>query len=701
MRLTALCVCGTLLAFSILSWTIADSDEGGPLGDQGFGPCVATLRPEGLCRQGQDDSLCPYLFSLPPLTFHLPKQLRELDKIVEELQKLKDNVDQLRKMCADCTVSQTERECERQRERHHDALNEGTDGHNDERNWLNERNPEECRTDRVKAENAMERDSDFDSEKRTSSKEEDRKKWEEERVSAKRVVKVNEKDVEAEKEGKTQTDGAKGKDKLRQEKVPTTGENERMVDMGRKSVVDKNNRETPTEINKEKERERKEKVDGERTLENGKERKVTTYIKNKEKTEESDHHVWRDERKETDKKTETAEDRGSDGIKMSEDRDEHTNKEREQHSEERRKEMEKGIKVERNNEKPKQTESIGRAEKEKTIKEGELEEDGETGQEIKTEGGKTVQSVQRDGDGELASSKSTEGTDFVSISPTDSIISLAPRHDSMDPNTAITITSSLPSPPLSSSTPHLITDVDQGTAITADGLPTQSTGLRTEDTEFRPKNQDHKMKTTTLGPKTSNRLKTGPFPHLHTHSEGFTVSPNRRIMSDLRPQTAGLPPSSPMTTRPNTIMRGILQSVVPSTSPGSTKTNPASYTDSSLQAQIHHNVQETAPTQTPDPHKAMVPVPSSIAPTASTTNPDLRSTTPATSGPVPLAAESSTPSARELRVKINQVAAFFNKSLSPNKRPPDRRPKELPEDSSRPDSKLPTLKPSKGKTDYI
>ncbi|XP_034390532.1 fibroleukin-like [Cyclopterus lumpus] len=141
MRLPALCICGTLLALSSLSATIADDDEGELLVDHGFGPCAATLRPEGPCRPGQDESMCPFLFSLPPLTLYLPKQLRELDKIVKDLQKLKDNVDQLRKMCVDCTVSQTVNECGRQGEGEHVKLNEGTARHRDETNWLNERNP--------------------------------------------------------------------------------------------------------------------------------------------------------------------------------------------------------------------------------------------------------------------------------------------------------------------------------------------------------------------------------------------------------------------------------------------------------------------------------------------------------------------------------------------------------------------------------
>uniref|UniRef100_A0A8C3A5Z3 Fibrinogen like 2 n=1 Tax=Cyclopterus lumpus TaxID=8103 RepID=A0A8C3A5Z3_CYCLU len=201
MRLPALCICGTLLALSSLSATIADDDEGELLVDHGFGPCAATLRPEGPCRPGQDESMCPFLFSLPPLTLYLPKQLRELDKIVKDLQKLKDNVDQLRKMCVDCTVSQT----------------------------------------------------------------------------------VNEL---AEKDGKNKTEG---KDKLGQAKVPTSAGNEKIVDMIRKKVVEKNNRET--DRNKDKDGKWNSKGDPDDTLENGKNSKSTSNVKNKDKTEESDHHI--------------------------------------------------------------------------------------------------------------------------------------------------------------------------------------------------------------------------------------------------------------------------------------------------------------------------------------------------------------------------------------------------------------------------
>ncbi|KAL6106915.1 fgl2 [Pungitius sinensis] len=94
----------------------------------------------------------------------------------------------------------------------------------------------------------------------------------------------------------------------------------------------------------------------------------------------------------------------------------------------------------------------------------------------------------------------------------------------------------------------------------------------------------------------------------------------------------------------------------------------------------------------------MIPVPTPSNSTSSTTSPDLRSATPSTSGPEPPAAESSTPSARELRVKIHQVDAFFSNSLSPNGRPPDGPPEDHPEENqggSRPESKQSTFKPSK------
>lgn len=557
MRLTALCVCGTLLAFSSLSWTTVDSDEGILLEHSGFGPCAVTLRPEGPCKQGQDESTCPYIISVPPLTVHLPKQLRELGKIVKDLQKLKDNVDQLRQMCADCTVRQTERECGRQREREHEKLNVGTDRYEDERHWLNERNPEslkdfsqECGTNRVKAENTLEGNSDTDSEKRTILEEKGKNKWEGERQRDKGVIKDEKKLQVVKKDGETQAGRAKGKDKLKPATVPTAGGDEGIVDMVIKKVVEKNNREGETDRNKGKNGKGNSKGDREDMLENGKERKIMKDIKNKEKTEESDHHVWRDETKEAEENTQTEEDRGSDGIKMSEDHGEHTNKEREQHRKERKGEMEKGAKVERNNKKPKQTESIGRIEQEKTIKEGEVEEDKQTEKEIKTEVEKMVQGVQRDSDGELASSKATERTDFASISTTLSSSTFSPRHDSMDSNEAITFASSLGSPPLTSSTLLLITGVNQRMTTTADGLRTQSTGLRAAAISEYPSPDVEAGFRTTSRPTTTATISTvvGPGQEISSATTRFTSTTSARPGTSLQQRVSSTTATATTTT---------------------------------------------------------------------------------------------------------------------------------------------------------
>ncbi|KAI3371422.1 hypothetical protein L3Q82_024021 [Scortum barcoo] len=530
MRLTALCVFATLLGFLSLSWTTADSAEGDLLGDNGFGPCAAILRPEGPCREGEDESTCPYLFSLPPLTVHLPKQLKELERIVMDLEKLKDNVDQLRKMCADCTVSQTERECGGQRVRERERLNVGMDRGKDEGNPGRLKDTgQEC----GRVEKTMEEDGDTASGKREILEEEGRKKWEAEKESNKGVIKINEKEgvlkEMSENDGKTQTEGANRKDSLGQAKVTTAGENERIVDVVRKKVAEKNsinNRETEAGRHKEKDGKGYSKGDREDKLENGKEKKITSNVKNTEKTKESDHHVWRDE---TEKKTQIEDDRGSDGIKMSQEHGEHTDEEREQ---ERKKEMEKGIKVERNNEKPKQTGSTGHAEKEKTIKAGEVEEENrETGKEIKTGGEKTVQSIQRDSDGELASSKATEKTDFVSISLTPhSTISLAPRHDSIDSGEAVTLASSLPSPPLSGSTSHLITDGKRGMTITSDGLSTQRPDLAVAGISKQPSPDAETGSRTTSRPTTATTVSSlgGQGQQMTSDSTSFTSTSSAR-----------------------------------------------------------------------------------------------------------------------------------------------------------------------------
>ncbi|XP_015258926.1 PREDICTED: fibroleukin-like isoform X3 [Cyprinodon variegatus] len=115
MRLTVLCVCGTLVAFLSLSRTRAE--EGIPLEDRGFGPCLATFRPVGACKPGEHDSTCPYHISLPPLDVHLPLHFLGLENIMQDLQNLKDSVDELREMCADCTGGRAGRNCGKQSER--------------------------------------------------------------------------------------------------------------------------------------------------------------------------------------------------------------------------------------------------------------------------------------------------------------------------------------------------------------------------------------------------------------------------------------------------------------------------------------------------------------------------------------------------------------------------------------------------------
>ncbi|GAA6217667.1 proteoglycan 4-like [Lates japonicus] len=495
MRLTALCLCGTLLALSSLSWTTADSDEGDLLEDTGFGPCAATLRLERPCRQGQDENTCPYLFSLPPLTVHLPKQLRELEKIMKDLQKLKDNVDQLREMCADCTPNSDQ---------------DSTPG-------------QKLPLDRI-------------------NKPPDQKpKPKEDIPNSGHIPKLPSKNPDLSTDRKT-----KPNVKPKPGQVPQTG-----LKTPRPGQMPKlNPKSMPDEIPKA-------------------------------------------ESNRTSKPRPPPRHRPPTGP---------------------------------------------------TLKPG-------------------ATSAQRPKPaGQLKQGPKTK-TD-------------------LDP-------------------PHISRTTSDGIQNSQTDMPPTSVPIKQTaevthppwDTEFSPSTK----KTITLGPKTSNSLETGPLPFLYTLPEGFTISPNSRITSDLRPQTASQPSSIPMTTKPNNIIRGILPSVIPSSSPGSTKLNLDSNTDSSLQAKILHNVEETAPGQTPDPDKMMIPVPSPSVQTTTLSH-DFRSTTPATSGPEPLAAESSTPSARELRVKINQVAAFLNNSLNPNGRSLDRRPKENPEDNQgggRPDSKPLMRIPSK------
>ncbi|XP_031593189.2 mucin-5AC-like [Oreochromis aureus] len=540
MRLTALCVCGTLLAFSSLSWITADSDEGILLVDKGFGPCTVTLTPGGPCRQVQHESTCPYLLTLPPLRIHLPQQLKELEKIVEDLQKLKDSVDELREICADCTVSQTERECGRQRENERETLSEGTDRREDERNWVNERLQENGFKQECSTVSVMEGDGHL--EKTGTQEEKERKKWETERESNGGLIKENEEGETLtevlETDGTTQSDRGKGKDKVVPTKVNTGGVNEGTV--GEK-VADKNNRQGERDRNKDTAGEENSKGYQENILEHGKERKTFTNVN---KTEESGHHVWQDKTEEIETQTEA-----SDRIKMSENHDENTNQEQEQSREEKKKEMEKRVKVEQNNEERKQTESIRRTEKEKTIKEG--GEGRETGKEIKTEDEET-ESGEGDVDRELPSSKATKRTDFVSISPTPhSTINIALGLDSVDSNEA---TSSIPSPPLPSSTLHYITDVSheittQNTGLVAAGIskpPKPDAKTHTETTMSTVSGQHITNQTTTSRPGLHSHISSTTTTTVsRAHHQDLTVGAKKNMSSNTKIGAKPLPGQGP------------------------------------------------------------------------------------------------------------------------------------------------------------
>lgn len=488
MRLTALCVCGTLLAFSGLSWTAVDSDEENLLDFGGFGPCAVTMRPEGPCRQERDEGSCPYLFSVPPLTFHLPKRLRELENIVEEVQKLKDSVDELRMMCADCTVRQTDVACAGQTERERENLHVGTDGYENERKRLEKGQSEVVpkdfhngsQTKQSKDEHLVAGDAVLE---KNILEEKGRNDWESERSRDRTVINDERKaQPEVNEEGKTEGGREKGKEKSKPTAVPAGDESDRITDLVIKKMVEKQNQGVDTDRRKGENGNGLSPGGRGDSLETESERKIMT-----DKTEDSDLPVWRDVTQEAEKRAKTEEERGHDGIKMSKNPDKHTNKEREGLTQEGKKEIEKGAKTaERNNKKAKQTESIRGMEK--TIKEGVKEDVRQTEKEIKTEGGQVDQSVQRDSDGELALRKVTERTDFASIAPTASAMTSPPSHSPEDLVRAFSLASS---PPLPSS--HSISSVSQGMTTSVDGTHIERTDLETAVMPERPGAEENFM----------------------------------------------------------------------------------------------------------------------------------------------------------------------------------------------------------------
>lgn len=438
----------------------------------GLGPCDVTLTPEEPCEREEDNIKCPYLFNVPPLTIHLPKQLRELERIVEELQMLKDNVDELRRMCADCTVRQTGRECERESDSVKERMNRNDDG----RNWLNADSLKDVSpkhgTKRVTSGNRSAGYMESDAEK-IVLEENKKNNGGAERQSSAGVI-----NEEKKGDGKQVVDTKESFPTWREEQdkwETNAGGNGKVGDLVPKSIVEKN-REGETNdrkndwIGKENSRGTQEDL-----FENGEEGVIAGDFENPGKTDDDDPHGSQDRIKKLEIKTQTKENRISHVKNVSDFHGEHTNKGQQQHMEERKKEMEKGLKGERGNEKLKQVEG---KEREKASRKGEAEEKKEigTGQEIKTKGEKPVQSAQTDGVGGLASSKDTAKTNFASKGQTPSSSAGGPRQESGAFNAARKYHSSHGSP-ASSSLNSPFPWISKDLTTTSEGIQVQSTDL--------------------------------------------------------------------------------------------------------------------------------------------------------------------------------------------------------------------------------
>lgn len=423
----------------------------------GFRPCDVTLTPEEPCEREEDDIKCPYLFNLPPLTIHLPLQLRELQRIVEEVQMLKDNVDELRRMCADCTVRQTRRECERDS----DCVNERMNRNEDGRNWLNADSLKDFRpehgTTRVTSGNRSEGYMESGAEK-TVLEEKEKSSGGAERQSTAGVINEEER--------------GDGKQVVGTNIWATNaGGSGKLVDLVLKGIVEKK-REGETDDRNGKENSRGDQDD---LLENGEERVITGDVRKQEKPDDNHSHVSQDRTKEMAIKTQSEGNRNSYVKNMPDFHGEHTNKRQQQHTKEQKKEMEKGIKVERGNEKLKQAEG---KERERASRKGEVDEneDTGTGQEIKAKGEKLVQSAQTAGDGGLASSKDAAETNFASKGQTPSSSPGGPRLESAHSDAALSYRSSHGSPAFSSLSPPFPW-LNKDLTTTSEGIPAQTMDL--------------------------------------------------------------------------------------------------------------------------------------------------------------------------------------------------------------------------------
>uniref|UniRef100_A0A3P9HWJ3 Fibrinogen C-terminal domain-containing protein n=1 Tax=Oryzias latipes TaxID=8090 RepID=A0A3P9HWJ3_ORYLA len=482
MKLTAPYVFGSLLAFLSLSWIKADEEV--VLKGQGFGPCVATLRPERACSPGQHDTTCPYLLHLPPLTVHLPQQFQELEKIMQDLQKLKESVDELREMCANCTVSQTGGECGRQ-SGEHEKMTAGKGTREDERTWVRvilEKNDGDFREDCEKDKKTKKTYEDNTDDWLVQEGMEDKKLEADKTKNKKEIAEKETKEIMVKNNKKTKTGKAKPFDETQ---MSTADPNGSAADLTTEKVAEKNHSEP------------------ERNKEDSTKEDTRIYPTESRQSEEE---------KYIQKYTETKE---TDGIFVS------ANQE---YGEETKKTLGDGVKVNRNNEKPEQTELT---ENERTIKEMGLDEKSRAiGKEIKTE------RVNVDGDGELSSSKTTKRADFVSISPTPQFkMRTASRVDSIDSRKVRTFTSSLPLPSFPISPLSSITDVSQSTA--AGRGPTQSTGPYTAGVPG-PRSFDADLSTDTLATTTVG----GP---------GLQTVPNSASTRKLEGQLQGTSTTTPTT----------------------------------------------------------------------------------------------------------------------------------------------------------
>ncbi|XP_056137937.1 mucin-1-like [Lampris incognitus] len=205
--------------------------------------------------------------------------------------------------------------------------------------------------------------------------------------------------------------------------------------------------------------------------------------------------------------------------------------------------------------------------------------------------------------------------------------------------------------------------------------------LSQEDRESR----SGMIKTVSLSTKTSK----SPFLEVglpHHHRVGFTSGSNSWITSNLKTTTQ--PSIIPKTTISSARSRNnIYQKTIPGTSPDTSPTKPSIHLvtdrDPHLKTRVNLTPQGTEPSPATKAEKmtsrySQIPSnkPQMMSTFHSRLNSDPNASTSATSNPEPPTTDPipdfSTPSPRELRVKINQVTAFLGNSLDKSRWPQDK-----------------------------